>query len=282
MFFLYLILIIFLALVLLLFYFLFKKARDSHESWKDKARKEELELRQSMKIVQSIDQFNHWIFKYSDEEFVKHYKNTETGSVSQDRLASLKLYDKFIDLGESFFLIKKGIYNLPPSFFSPVSIEAYKELSKIEKKKRLLLEALNRKHITSTEAILTVRTSMKLYYNLICVPLSDIANLDIENIQDGDIKSKDRIDIAKRNIDKVNSSKTPTDKKLKIAYKRTVRDSNKLISHEKKEIKKRKDDFKLRSYLINHGDIQSTARRYLKYISDLKTPYTTEELSLLD
>ncbi len=279
---------LFLAVVTMLIIVIAKHFNREHYNWKEKAQQEEKELRQSLTIVKSIDQFNQWIFKYDDEEFVNVYKNDFSGSVSKDRLASLKLYDQFIDLGDAFFNVKNGIFNLPESFFSKISISAKREIEKIEEQKKLLLDALKRKHVSSTEAILTVRKSMKLYYNLISVPLSDIANLDIHLIegvnketQDLIRTEKEKIKLAKKHLKGTTGFLFWGDAKVKRSVKRSVRDSKKIIRHNEKLTKDRNTDLKLRRYLIKHGNIQKTAREYLTYIQSIKTPLTEEQLKIV-
>ncbi len=282
------ILFVFLALIITLVVFLILNWLKEHESWKDQAKKEEKELRQSLLIVKSINQFNHWIFKYDDEEFIKHYRNDFSGSVSSDRLASLKLYDQFIDLGSSFFQVKNGIFNLPTSFFSKLSLEAKEEIEKIEQTKKLLLEALKRKHISSTEAILTVRNSMKKYYQLIALPLSEIANLEMKTIYDENQESNSIISHEKHKIDVIKNTKMSerttetvfgwSKAKTKRQQKKQVREYKNNIRIEKQKIKNRNKDLKLRKYLINHGDIQKTAREYLKYLQEIKKPIPEEHL----
>ncbi len=280
--------IVFFALLIALIVFLIIGWIKEHESWKDQAKKEEKELRQSLLIVKSINQFNHWIFKYDDEEFIKHYRNDYSGSVSNDRLASLKLYDQFIDLGDSFFKVKDGIFNLPTSFFSKVSMEAKKEMENIEMQKKLLLEALKRKHVSSTEAILTVRNTMKKYYQLLAVPLSEIANLEMNTIYSENEESmsiisseKHRIAVIKNTRMSEKTTETIFDSskaKAKRMNKQKIKDSKKIIREENAKIKKRNQDLKLRRYLIKHGDIQKTAREYLKYLQEVKRPLTEIEM----
>ncbi len=282
------IIIIFLLLVVTLIIYVVYDWMQKHENWKDQAKREEKELRQSLLIVKSINQFNHWIFKYDDEEFIKHYRNDYSGSVSNDRLASLKLYDQFIDLGDSFFNIKNGVFNLPTSFFSKVSMEAKREIEKIEMQKKLLLEALKRKHVSSTEVILTVRNTMKKYYNLLAVPLSEIANLEMQTIYSENEESQSIIKQEKHRIEVIKSvrmSEKTTEtvfgwskSKTKRKNKESVKLSKQRIKEEKRKISKRNQDLKLRKYLINHGDIQKTAREYLKYLQDVKRPLTEIEL----
>ncbi len=231
-------------------------------------------------IVKSINKFNHWIFKFEDDDlFVERYKNDFSGSVSNDRLASLKMYDQFIDLGDSFFTIKSGIYNLPNSFFSKTSLEAKKEIEKIEQKKKLLLEAVKRRHITSTEAVLTVRNSMKLYYKLIAVPLAEIANLDMQTIFNENRESNFVIEMEKERIKQLkNSKKENTTEYMinKLSNKKRIKESKRLISDHVRKINSTSKDLKLRKYLIKHQEIQKTAREYLMYLRDLKAPLEGE------
>ncbi len=274
------IVLVFIACVLLLIvsliYLYAKSWRDKHESWKEKAKIEEKELHQSLKIVQSIDRFNHWIFKYSDEEFIAKYKNDSDGSVSSVRLASLKLYDQFIDLDERFFHISKGIYNLPSSFFSKVSMEAKETIDKIENSKKLMMEALRRKHISPNEAILTVRSKMKEFYELLRLPLSEIAILDRFAIEN---ERKESIELLKNLKQKYNDLKLQPvkldhvkTKDVKNAKKIELRKINSQIKKQQEKIKISAQDFKLRNYLSKHGEIQKVAKEYLKYIEEIRKP----------
>ncbi len=274
------IVLVFIACILLLivslFYLYVKSWREKHESWKEKANLEEKELYQSLKIVQSIDRFNHWIFKYSDEEFISKYKNDEDGSVSNVRLASLKLYDQFIDLDEKFFEISKGIYNLPNSFFSKVSLEAKEKIIKIENSKKLMMEALRRKHISPDEAILTVRAKMKDFYEMLRLPLSEIAILDrfaIENERKESLeylkKLKQKARDLKLHPTKLDHVKTKDVKNSRKIEQRKVKSQ---INDQKKKIRYSSQDFKLRNYLSKHGEIQRVAEEYLKYIDEIMKP----------
>ncbi len=287
-----LLIFIFFGLVILTVYFLIKEYLSDALSWKEKAKLEEKELRQSLLIVKSINQFNHWIFKYDDEEFVKHYRNDNSGSVSNDRLVSLKLYDQFVDLGDSFFKIKDGIYNLPTSFFSKASLTAKEEIEKIEVKKKLLLHSLKRQHITSTEAILSIRNSMKNYYRLIMVPLAEIANLDMQSIHDENNESLSIIDQEKTRIKMIKNTKMGSKttesvydwskKKANRTHKRVVKESKRIINDERAKISNRHADLKLRSYLIKHADVQKTAREYLKYLHHIMEQLSPEQLAKIE
>ncbi len=287
-----LLLAIIIGLIAFIMFYLIKNYLSESLSWKEKADLEEKELRQSLVIVKSINQFNHWIFKYDDEEFVKHYRNDESGSVSNDRLVSLKMYDQFVDLGDSFFKIKDGIYNLPTSFFSKTSLTVKDEIEKIEVKKKLLLHALKRKHISSTEAILSIRNSMKIYYKLIAIPLAEIANLDLQSIEDENKESisiieHERVRIKTLKSTKMGSKTTESvfdwsKQKAKRSLKRSVRESQRIISHEQKKIANRNSDIKLRKYLIKHEEVQKTAREYLKYLNEIMESIPEEKLNNIE
>ncbi len=251
--------------------------RENHESWKEKAKLEEKELAFSLEVVKSIDQFNHWLFKYDDDVFVMKYKNDESGSVSAERLASLKLYDQFIDLDENFFKIRKGVYNLPTSFFSRLSMEANEEIIKIEESKKLMMEALKRRHITPDEAIMTVRTKMKDFYRLISLPLSEISILDRFAIENENNESLVLIKELNHKI-KITKDDNSTyehvkDSIVKESRKVKIRKYKNLIRDEKEKIRFRSKDFKLRNYLAKNGMIQKIAREYLLYLEEVKKPF---------
>ncbi len=271
-----LIMILFFSAIIALIGFLIRGWFHNDKNWRERARQEEKELRQSLRIVKSINKFNHWIFKFDDDDiFIERYKNNYSGAVSNDRLASLKMYDQFIDLGDHFFNIKNGVYNLPNSFFSKTSLEAKKEIEKIEQKKKLLLEAVKRRHITSTEAVLTVRQTMKLYYKLIAVPLTEIANLDMQTIFNENKESNFIIEMEKEKIKHIKNKKkeNTTEYQInKLSNKRLIRDSKRIISEHTKKIDSTKTDLKLRKYLIKHQEIQMTAREFLNYLQELRTP----------
>ncbi len=277
------------ALVIAIIYYVIKTYLSVALSWKEKADLEEKELRQSLLIVKSINQFNHWIFKYDDDEFVKHYKNDFSGSVSNDRLVSLKMYDQFVDLGDSFFKIKSGIYNLPNSFFSKTAMTVKDEIEKIEVKKKFLLHSLKRQHISSTEAILSIRNSMKNYYKLILIPLAEIANLDMQSIQDENEESESIINHETTRIKVLKGTKMGSKttesvfdwskQKARRLQKTTIKESQKIINAELKKIESRNADLKLRKYLIKHEEVQRTAREYLKYLYEVMEKIPEEKLS---
>ncbi len=277
-----------LGLIAFTIFYVIKNYISEAMSWRERAELEEKELRQSLVIVKSINQFNHWIFKYDDEEFVKHYRNDETGSVSNDRLVSLKMYDQFVDLGDAFFKIKTGIYNLPTSFFSKTSLQVKDEIEKIEVKKKLLLHALKRKHISSTEAILSIRNSMKNYYKLIAIPLAEIANLDMKSIEDENKESLSIIEHERNRIKMLKSAKMGSQttesvygwskQKTRRSQKRSIKESQKTIEHEQRKIGRRNSDIKLRKYLIKHEDVQKTAREYLKYLNEIMESIPEDKL----
>lgn len=135
--------------------------------------------REINKWIRKNYEWIEWIIKTDDNNILADFKNNIDGSVSEEKMKSLKLYREFEVVYENEWKDINQFFRLIPSHF--VSSEyrrlLYQSLE-VEKSVETSFYAFKEDHINSQEHILTLRKQTKELIRIIYLVVNELTKLD--------------------------------------------------------------------------------------------------------